>query len=64
MKINFARFSSPIGVSLISIHYWKNDAKTEVNVFVPYRGLFNFNQSTGFDGRNLDFCFRPLSGSL
>ena len=38
------KFSSPIGVSLISM-FCGQVTDYECKVFVPYRGLFNFNQA-------------------
>ena len=56
-------FSSPIGVSLISIVIQSVGGGLLGSVFVPYRGLFNFNYVDEREGE-LNNGFRPLSGSL
>ena len=57
-------FSSPIGVFLISMNFRIVEDTFHIAVFVPYRGLFNFNGMPRFCLPRRTYGFRPLSGSF
>ena len=56
------KFSSPIGVSLISITWKKAIERNENGVFVPYRGLFNFNSEIEVVDNDTGEVFVPYRG--